>query len=164
MQEISQKWTIVSFIEGVPLEFEFDQNSWPLHVTISGTSFELDESIEKLTGKLRKSLYGQKSFLIKTTTNGQLGPSEKPVQVVFIKKSVELMGLHDQVLSALQIQHAVLTRPAHTVSGFVPHCTNQKSGKLEENSEYKITELSIVDMFSGSEHHRRKVVQKIILH
>lgn len=126
-------------------------SDWPLHITFADV-FAIDRHSVGIDEKIEKTLRSQKQAVIEPKQRAKLGDTE----VILVEKTDEVLRLHMLMINLLEQNGAVFNTPAFTKNGFLPHCTIQKSGTLQDRS--KITELSLVDMFPDNNWKLRRVL------
>jgi len=146
-----QKYSLVGFLEHQDIGVEFDMSDWPLHVTFADV-FAIERNDVNIDEKIEKALHSERPVLIKPKQQSTLGDTS----VVLVEKTEELVSLHLLLVGLLEQNGAVFNTPAFTKSGFLPHCTIQKSGQLQTSIE--ISELSLVDIFPNSNWKQRKIL------
>jgi hypothetical protein len=157
LMQYSQKYTLVSFLEPLEIDTEFTMANWPLHVTLADVfAVELDTGIEQ---KLTDLLANQLSISLLAGDDATLGTTN----VVLIDKNDKLQKLHDRIIDLLESNGAKFNTPEFTRTGFLPHSTIQKSGKLNYGDKIEIHTISLVDMFPGENWQQRKVLSNFKL-
>lgn len=150
--QYAQKYVLVSFLEPIEVNTEFSMTDWPPHVTLADVfAVKLDTSIER---KLANLLINQPTVIASAGSDSKLGETK----VVLIDKSNELLDLHNQIVDLLELNDAKFNTPDFTRSGFIPHSTIQKSGRLHEGDKIEINTISLVDMFPDENWQQRKVL------
>ena len=150
--QYSQKYTLVSFFEPTEISSEFAMTDWPPHITIVDVfAAELDRGIEQ---KLEAMLADQPSITLSAGGDSVLGNTE----VVLIERHDVLQKLHDKIVDLLELHGAKFNNPEFTRSGFLPHSTIQKSGRLYEGDKIEINTISLIDMFPDENWRQRKVL------
>ena len=96
---------------------------------------------------------------LSATGDSVLGTTE----VVLIEKNDGLQKLHDQIVDLLELHGAKFNTPEFTRSGFLPHSTIQKSGRLSEGDKIEINTLFLIDMFPNKNWQQRRVLRKFKL-
>ena len=161
MQQFSQKYTIVQFLDEVVTGDEFASNEWPLHSTIIDT-FAIDWLIDEMIGRLADGLAGYGEVRSVATDDRFFG-DEQQTQVTLLERSDSLVTLHLAVLAILENGGLVLNDPQFSRDGFLPHSTVQKNARLQKGDGVRFTALSIVDMFPNADAYVRKVLATISL-
>ncbi|MFZ3010162.1 MAG: hypothetical protein WA030_04075 [Candidatus Microsaccharimonas sp.] len=153
----SQKYTLVAFLKPIEVGTEFAMVDWPLHVTLADVfAIGLDTAIEqKLTDLLARQLPISSSV----GEDATLGTT----RVALINNNSKLQDLHDKIVDLLELNGAEFNTPEFTGKGFLPYSTIQKSGRLSTGDEFKITSVSLVDMFPEGEWQQRKVLNNFNL-
>ena len=153
----SQKYTLVSFFESIEIITEFAMTDWPPHITLADVfAIELDTGIEQ---KLEAMLACQPPITLSARGDSVLGTTE----VVLIEKNDGLQKLHDQIVDLLELHGAKFNTPEFTRSGFLPHSTIQKSGRLSEGDKIEINTLFLIDVFPNKNWQQRRVLRKFKL-
>ncbi|MDQ5932493.1 MAG: hypothetical protein QG649_578 [Patescibacteria group bacterium] len=155
--QYSQKYTLVSFFEPTEIRTEFAMTDWPPHITLADVfAAELDTGIEH---KLEAMLADQPSITLSATGDSVLGATE----VVLIERNNVLQKLHGQIVDLLELHGAKFNSPEFTRSGFLPHSTIQKSGRLHEGDKIEINTVFLIDMFPDKNWQQRRVLKKFKL-
>ena len=128
-------------------------SEWPPHVTLADV-FAIDRRNTDIDLKLTSMIQNYRLISITTAKDAKLGDTE----VVLIKENAELNELHTKIVDILEANGAVFNTPAFTRSGFLPHCTVQKSGRVQINEKYGIKQVALVDMFPNGDWQQRKVL------
>lgn len=150
--QYSQKYTLVSFFEPIEISTEFVMTDWSPHITLADVfAVDLDTGIEQ---KLEAMLADQPPITLSARGDSVLGTTE----VVLIEKNDGLQSLHDQIIDLLELHDAKFNTPEFTRSGFLPHSTIQKSGRLYEGNKVEINTISLIDMFPDKNWQQRKVL------
>lgn len=126
---------------------------WPLHITLADV-FAVDREATDIDAKLEKMLSKQQKPTVVARNDTVLGTTP----VVLIEKTDELTDLHHQIIDLLESNGAVFNTPEFTRGGFLPHCTIQKSGRVNSGDGITINEITLVDMFPNNDWQRRKVI------
>lgn len=155
-QEYSQKYTVVCFFAVQDLATNFRASDWPLHVTILDT-FKTDWPLDKLTEELEKLVSATATFDVMPTKQAMLGP-DKDVPVKLLLPDDDLLALHDKLLELSDEGSFVYNTPEFVGKGYLPHATDQKDSSLKIGRRYHLDSISLVDMFPGSDHMRRAIV------
>lgn len=155
--QYSQKYTLVSFLEPIDAGVEFDMTNWPVHITLADVfAVGLNNDVmQKLTGLLVDC----HSIDISVSDDAVFGTTN----VTLIDKSDGLQRIHDQIIDLLELNGAKFNTPEFTRSGFLPHVTIQKSGRLHKGDKIKINTVSLIDMFPGENWQQRKVLSNFKL-
>ncbi len=149
----SQKYSLVSFINPVTSGDEFDMADWPLHVTLADV-FAIDLLNTNIETKLEELLSGQLPVITTAGKEANLGTA----RVVLLNKTEELAALHECIVALLEENGVKFNTPEYTKAGFMPHCTVQKTEKLESGKEVMINSLALVDMFHNKNWQQRKIL------
>jgi hypothetical protein len=153
----SQKYTLVAFLIPVEVGTEFKMADWPLHITLADVfAIELETGIQQ---KLTNLLAEQPSLVLSVGQDATLGTTN----VALINKDNRLQNLHDKIIDLLELNGVQFNTPEFTRTGFLPHSTVQKSGRLNIGNEVEITSISLVDMFPGGDWQQRKVLNNFSL-
>jgi hypothetical protein len=159
--QYSQKYSIVHFIQPVPVNYEYTMNDWPLHITLADVfSIDLNDEVIK---KIVSFASAEKVLQALATQDSELGSKESPTSVTLIEKSPELQSLHDKLIELLGGYGAVFNSPQFTHKGYLPHCTIQRHSRINASDDLIIDDLSIIDMFVKSDWKRRKVISTVKL-
>lgn len=157
MQKFIQKYTIVQLLEGMEVGAQFPSTNWPLHVTIADT-FAVEWNKDGLSERLAGLLAGRKPMTAVAADDELFGP-EKQTRVTILDMSQELIALHCDLVALLGDAGAVFNDPQFTEDGFRAHATVQPHARLNKGDTVHFTELSIVDMFPGSDPYQRKILR-----
>ena len=150
--QYSQKYALVSFLEPLEVNAEFTMADWPLHITLADVfAINLEAAIEQ---KLASLIGSTPSITLSASGDSILGATK----VVLIEKNDELQNLHNHIVALLELKGAMFNIPEFTRSGFLPHSTIQKSGRLHEGDTIDISSVSLIDMFPDENWQRRKVL------
>ncbi|HEY5805959.1 MAG TPA: 2'-5' RNA ligase family protein [Candidatus Saccharimonadales bacterium] len=149
----SQKYCLVSFISPANISTEFDTADWPLHVTLADV-FATDRAGTTIEAKLAEMLAAQPPVATVAGKETTLGTTS----VVLLDKNKALLELHDHLITLLEANGAVFNAPEFTREGFLPHCTVQRTGRLQNGDRLKIDTIALVDMFPDNNWQRRKVI------
>ncbi len=154
----SQKYCLVSFVKPLAIGTEFTMIDWPLHVTLAEV-FAIDRSGTNIDTKLAATIANLHSFLATADKEGTLGTTH----VVLLHKSPELLKLHNRIADVLAANGAIFNTPEFTRTGFLPHCTIQKTERLRTGDQLGIEAVALIDMFPGGDWRQRKVPQNFKL-
>ena len=132
---------------------------WPLHVTLADV-FAIDRENSNIESKLEGFLSAQPMFSSFTDKETTLGTTK----VVLLDKTKELTALHTSIVSLLEENGAIFNTPEYTRVGFLPHCTIQKTERLDSGEKVAITTIALVDMFPNGNWQQRKVINIFKLH
>lgn len=148
----SQKYCLVAFNSPVQVNTEFHTNDWPLHVTLADVfAINLTKDIKE---KLAEMLANQPRFIIHAGKESILGVTK----VVLFDNNNKINNLHHLLIDLLESNGAVFNNPEFTKEGFVPHCTIQKTTRLNQGDILKIDTISLVDMFPENNWQQRRVL------
>lgn len=161
MESFTQKWAIIALLEDHQEGSEFHYTDTPLHVTLAGI-FKIDKSGSELSAELAELLTGQPPVEIEASKRDMFGP-DKDIPVMKIKKTPDLMALHQQIDEWLQHSGAVYNSPEYQGQGYLPHSTFQKSTSLSEGEKRILSSISLVDLYPDSDGYRRKISKTIDL-
>ncbi len=153
----SQKYTLVAFLKPLEVGAEFHMADWPLHITLADVfAIDLSPSLEQ---QLTELLASQPPVKLSVGEDATLGTTN----VALVNKTSELQTLHEAIVDVLERNGVIFNTPEFTRSGFLPHSTIQKSGRLHAGDEFQITSVSLVDMFPKGDWQQRKVLHNFIL-
>lgn len=161
MHAFTQKWAIIALLDEIQEGTVFHFSEFPLHITLAGV-FDIDQSGDQLAKQLADILHGQESFIVKATTKDMFGPN-KNVPVIRIEETEELMALYQRIYSWLSEAGASYLEPQYQGSGYLPHSTIQKSGKLYKGDRRSIQSVSLIDLYPNNDGHQRKIFKTIDL-
>lgn len=154
----SQKYCLVSFIKPLKSATEFNMSEWPLHVTIADV-FAINRDLTKIEHKIKKYLSSQLAPVTTVNKEATLGTTD----VVLLDKNQRLISLHTGLVDLLKTNDAIFNSPDFNREGFLPHCTIQKTGKLQKGDKVTINSLSLVDMFPNNNWQQRKILNTFML-
>lgn len=161
MGNFSQKWAIVSLLEEAEEGSEFYYTDFPLHVTLAGV-FAINKNGEELKNELTKLLKDQQPVQVKADEKDMFGPAGD-IAVMKIKKTPELMELYETIHEWLEGAGVEFNSPEYQGSGYIPHCTTQKSGSLKQREERILKSVSLIDLYPNKDGHRRKILKTVSL-
>ena len=150
----SQKYCLVHFINRQPNHSEFNMNQWPLHITLADVfaiSLEQSAFIDKLEIISNKLAPVTVSVENESTLGDQ-------TPVMLFAASPDLLRLHEAIISSIEVDGAIFNHPEFTGIGFIGHSTIQNEQRLQNGETITIDSVSLVDMFSGGDWQRRKVL------
>lgn len=159
MQVFTQKYTIVCFVDALPLNYDFSMDSWPPHVTLADV-FAIDTEPLRLIEHLDKRLDSHSMLNAKTISEEWFG-EKKTIRVGLIEKTNDLLGLHEEILNVLERHGVVFNNPEYTHQGFLPHITIEADTVFEPGTIIKFDSISLVDMFPDEDPYHRKVLGTI---
>ncbi|MFO0971213.1 MAG: 2'-5' RNA ligase family protein [Candidatus Saccharimonadales bacterium] len=151
--QYSQKYCLVSFIDPIEVNTEFSVEGWPLHVTLADV-FSIERNSLDIQAKLKELLEKQpalKTFANKETVLGT-------TKVTLLDNTTSLRKLHTALIDLLETNGAQFNVPEFTREGFLPHCTTQKTARLNIKDEILIDNLALIDMFPNGDWQQRKVL------
>ena len=153
----SQKYTLVAFLKPLEVGAEFHMSDWPLHITLADVfAIGLSPTLEQ---QLAELLEGQPPVELSVGEDATLGTTN----VALVNKTNELQNLHEEIVDVLEQNGVIFNTPEFTRSGFLPHSTIQKSGRLHTGDTFHITSVSLVDMFPNGDWQQRKVLHNFAL-
>lgn len=151
--------------EVTPVEVGSQHEMLPLHSTLVHW-FWLDDAIaprdisetitDAYTRRIRLIPQGEATF------TAQTNDGEIPVRVSILKRTPELVDLHERALSSLVSLGAEHEKPEYTHEGFHPHITHQK-GEVVKPSGYISRNLYVVSADRPEYGNMRTIVAKIAL-
>jgi 2'-5' RNA ligase len=159
MQEFTQKWSLVAFLEPVQEGAEFFWRDWPQHVTLADV-FAAEWSGAVLAEKLSTLLTDQQPMTLNAEAEARWGENGE-AHVMLLQKTPEIISLHSKIYDGLTNAGAVFNEPQYQGEGFVPHSTVQTHASLNPGSEIKIESISVIDMLPNNDGHQRKVLKTI---
>lgn len=149
----SQKYSLVSFLHPIDISTEFNMVDWPLHVTLADV-FAIDLNSTNIETKLAELLSVKASINTAAKEEATLGTTK----VVLLHKTDELVNLHLSIVDLLESNGGVFNSPEFTKEGFLPHCTIQKTARLNFGDKVDVDTISLVDMFPNGDWQQRKVI------
>ena len=153
----SQKYCLVSFQDPLEINTEFAMADWPLHVTLADVfAADITEDMER---KLVELFSSEDSLVTTAGEETKLGDAD----VVLLDKNTEITNLHTRIIDFLEAHGAIFNNPDFTRSGFLPHCTIQKSGHLQHGDMLVIKTISLIDLYPQGDWQRRRVLQNFSL-
>ncbi len=159
MTKFTQKWAVASFIEDLPIGFEFEASNNPLHTTIAGV-LAIDLSSSKIIKLLESVIKNHKAFYLTGKSKVNWGEG---LNVTLLKASINLDRLIIAVQRTLLDNGAVFNEPKYLLDGFTPHVTVQKHDQLDRGQRVKIKSVSLVDMFPNNDYKKRKILSRTLL-
>ena len=157
----TQKYTIVCFFSAQDAAPNFPSSDWPLHVTVLGT-FKTDWPIDKLARELEKLASTVAAFDVTPTEQAMLGP-DKDVPVKLLRLDGGILALHNKLLELSDDGSFVYNTPEFVGQGFLPHATDQKDDSVKIGQKYRLSSISLVDMFPSGDHMRRVIIDTFAL-
>ncbi|HMS23932.1 MAG TPA: 2'-5' RNA ligase family protein [Candidatus Saccharibacteria bacterium] len=152
-----QKYVLIHNLKPIVKNTQFSMYDWPLHLTLS-PRFAVDIEQKGFDADLSNLITKQKPF--KTTVkNDEYFGLESKIHVSLLDLTPQLFELHNELLDLLESYGAVFDEPNYSRSGYIPHVTVQKSGRVFEGDIIKINSLSLVDMFPDGDIKQRKVLK-----
>lgn len=149
----SQKYVLVHFTSPIEDGTQFHMSDWLLHTTLADV-FAINRHETDIDKKLALLL-----AQIETVETNAMGDSVLgTTQVILLNKTPPLVKLHTDIISLLEENNAVFNKPEFTRSGFLPHGTFQKSGRLHTGNKIIIDSISLVDMFPDNNWEQRRVL------
>ena len=155
-----QKYVLIHILEPVANNTQFSMYDWPLHVTLS-PRFAVDIKRTGLIESLR-TLIAKKKPLTTIVENDEHFGLESKIHVSLLNLTIELFELHNEVLDLLESYGAVFDEPGYSRSGYKPHITVQKNGRVYKGDSITIDSLTLVDMFPDQDIKLRKVLETYI--
>lgn len=159
MQKLTQKYTIIQLFEDTPEGTKFSASSWPLHATIADTfAIDWDEAtmIEKPT-----QLLSSHAPATSVVEDDRFFGDQGQVQVALLRKTVDLVKLHHDVIECLAQGGWKPSDPQFARDGFLPHSTVQKHARLNKGNKVTFSALTIIDMFPDEDPYQRKVIKTV---
>lgn len=133
---------------------------WPLHVTLS-PRFAVDIKQPDLVTDL-KNLLAKKKPIETIVKNDERFGQDNHILVSLLELTPELFELHNEVLDLLESYGAVFDEPGYSRTGYKPHVTVQKNGRVYKGDSITIDSLTLVDMFPDQDIKLRKVLETYI--
>lgn len=130
---------------------------WPLHVTLS-PRFAVDIDQKHFLTDLSNLISKQnpvKTIVKKDASFGR----DSQIHVSLLDLTPQLFKLHNDLLDLLESYGAVFDEPNYSRSGYKPHVTVQKSGRVFEGDIITIDSLTLVDMFPERDIKQRKILE-----
>ena len=159
MQQFTQKYTIIQLFKDIPEGTQFSASNWPLHVTIPdtfATDWDVPTMVEKLT-----QLLSSRTSATSVVENDRFFGDQRQVRVALLKKTDDLVKLHQDVIKVLERGGWKPNDPQFAKEGFLPHSTVQKHTRLNKGDEVIFNALTIIDMFPGENPYQRRVIKTI---
>lgn len=159
MQQFTQKYTIIQLFKDIPEGTQFSASNWPLHVTIADTfaiNWDVPTMVEKLT-----QLLSSRTSATSVVENDRFFGDQRQVRVALLKKTDDLVKLHQDVIKVLERGGWKPNDPQFAKEGFLPHSTVQKHTRLNKGDEVIFNALTIIDMFPGENPYQRRVIKTI---
>lgn len=158
-EKLTQKWTVASFFDDLPVGFEFAREETPLHATLAGV-FAIDKTGDEITQLLEQYLSDVDNFPVSGLAEERWGDD---LVVTTLVDSEEFSALYAGVQDCLLNKGAVFNEPQYLHDGFTPHVTHQKEGKLSVGQLVPIARVSLVDMLPHGDGYRRRIHATITL-
>ena len=159
MQQFTQKYTIIQLFKDIPEGTQFSASNWPLHVTIADT-FAIDWDVPTMVEKLTQ-LLSSRTSATSVVENDRFFGDQRQVRVALLKKTDDLVKLHQDVIKVLERGGWKPNDPQFAKEGFLPHSTVQKHTRLNKGDEVIFNALTIIDMFPGENPYQRRVLKTI---
>ena len=159
MQQFTQKYTIIQLFKDIPEGTRFSASNWPLHVTIADT-FAIDWDVPTMVEKLTQ-LLSSRTSATSVVENDRFFGDQRQVRVALLKKTDDLVKLHQDVIKVLERGGWKPNDPQFAKEGFLPHSTVQKHTRLNKGDEVIFNALTIIDMFPGENPYQRRVIKTI---
>ncbi|QUB37186.1 hypothetical protein EUA66_02810 [TM7 phylum sp. oral taxon 349] len=159
MQQFTQKYTIIQLFKDIPEGTQFSASNWPLHVTIADT-FAIDWDVPTMVEKLTQ-LLSSRTSATSVVENDRFFGDQRQVRVALLKKTDDLVKLHQDVIKVLERGGWKPNDPQFAKEGFLPHSTVQKHTRLNKGDEVIFNALTIIDMFPGENPYQRRVIKTI---
>ena len=159
MQQFTQKYTIIQLFKDIPEGTQFSASNWPLHVTIADT-FAIDWDVPTMVEKLTQ-LLSSRTSATSVVENDRFFGDQRQVRVALLKKTDDLVKLHQDVIKVLERGGWKPNDPQFAKEGFLPHSTVQKHARLNKGDEVIFNALTIIDMFPGENPYQRRVIKTI---
>ena len=159
MQQFTQKYTIIQLFKDIPEGTQFSASNWPLHVTIADT-FAIDWDVPTMVEKLTQ-LLSSRTSATSVVENDRFFGDQRQVRVALLKKTDDLVKLHQDVIKVLERGGWEPNDPQFAKEGFLPHSTVQKHTRLNKGDEVIFNALTIIDMFPGENPYQRRVIKTI---
>jgi len=159
MQQFTQKYTIIQLFKDIPEGTQFSASNWPLHVTIADT-FAIDWDVPTMVEKLTQ-LLSSRTSATSVVENDRFFGDQRQVRVALLKKTDDLVKLHQDVIKVLERGGWKPNDPQFAKEGFLPHSTVQKHTRLNKGDEVIFNALTIIDMFPDENPYQRRVIKTI---
>ena len=157
MQQFTQKYTIIHFLNPLPNGAEFASTDWPLHVTLAET-FAIQQDLPTLIDSISTVARHHEPVRTTAVNEANFGPNQD-IPVILIDMPPTLMSLHNDIVSSLESNcGASFNNPHYIKDGYVAHSTIRSDTQLHRGDSIIIDSLSIVDMFPDSDPYRRKII------
>jgi len=112
--------------------------------------------VEKLT-----QLLSSRTSATSVVENDRFFGDQRQVRVALLKKTDDLVKLHQDVIKVLERGGWEPNDPQFAKEGFLPHSTVQKHTRLNKGDEVIFNALTIIDMFPGENPYQRRVIKTI---
>lgn len=159
MLQFTQKYAIVQLLEDMTVGTCFSSNNWPLHSTLADT-FAIDWDVPIMVEKLTKLLSTHTQVTTVAEDDRFFGDSGQ-VQVVLLKKTDDLVRLHNDVITLLEQGGWNPNDSQFAKESFLPHSTVQPQGRLNKGDEIAFDALSVIDFFPDEDPYQRKLLATI---
>lgn len=155
----SQKYCLVQFLDTLPVGYEFTRTDWPLHCTLAGV-FAWDWN-EQTRDELQALIATRTPFRSVVTEPEWFGEA-KDVAVMLVRPTPELSTLHETIADFITQHDGIFNQPAYLYDQFRPHVTRIGENPVS-GTEVNFHKLSLIDMFPGGDHTRRRVIAEFPL-
>lgn len=152
-----QKYVLIHILKPVANNTQFSMYDWPLHVTLS-PRFAVDIEQKGFDADLSNLITKQNPVKTIVKKDASFG-KDSQVHVSLLDLTSQLFKLHNDLLDLLESYGAVFDEPNYSRSGYLPHVTVQKSGRVFEGDIITIDSLTLVDMFPERDIKQRKVLK-----
>ncbi len=132
-------------------------SDWPLHVTLS-PRFAVDIKQPNLVTDLKNLLAKKKPIKTIVKKDEKFG-QDHHILVSLLELTSKLLELHNEVLDLLESYGAIFDEPNFSRSGYRPHITVQKSGRVNRGDTIMINNLTLVDMYPEQNIKQRKILE-----
>lgn len=152
-----QKYVLIHILEPIANNTQFSMYDWPLHVTLS-PRFAVDIKQKGFNANLNNLITKQNPVKTIVKKDAKFG-KDSQVHVSLLDLTPQLFELHNELLDLLESYGAVFDEPKYSRSGYKPHVTVQKAGRVFEGDTITIDSLTLVDMFPECDIKQRKVLK-----
>jgi hypothetical protein len=153
---MSQKYTVVHFFENQTQGLNFPAKEWPLHSTLLDI-FTLHQPLYVLQAELQSIARTTEPFNIEATGETMFGTNHD-IAVTLLAKDPALLELHEKLSALTEAASLTFDHPEFVGTGFIPHASIQSSGKLIIGKSYRISHISLVDMYPDENISRRAIM------
>lgn len=154
---MSQKYTLVHFFEEQPMSHNFSAREWPLHTTLLDM-FTVGSDTDVLQHSLQEIAATTRSLTTKAVSETLFGQN-KDVAVTLLSINPGIIELHKRLVGLAEETLIQFDHPEYVADGFIPHASIRDDSKLELGKTYRISNISLVDMYPNNDINRRAIIK-----